>query len=160
MSNRYKDNQRSFTHKTIGQSIEGINKKFSHKYGKIEYLILLKWPEIVGSFFANHSEPQKITSFQEKFDEFNNPIFSNCLHINVSSAAAVEFQHYMDKIIEKINSYFGYKAISDLRLQQNFVPKKNIKSEKSKDTKVSSEEFNNIRNNIDKIQDKDFKGNM
>ena len=26
-------------------------------------------------------------------------------------AAAVEFQHLKDKITEKINSYFGYKAI-------------------------------------------------
>ena len=47
MSNRYKDNQRSFTPKTIGQSIEGISKKFSHKYGKIEYLILLKYNHLI-----------------------------------------------------------------------------------------------------------------
>ena len=83
-------------------------------------------------------------------------IYSNCLYVNVSPASAIEFQHFKDKIIEKINSYFGYKAISDLRLQQNFVPKKNIKLKKSKDRTISSEEFDNIRNNIDKIQDKDL----
>lgn len=156
MSNRYKDNQRSFSPKTIGQSIEGINKKFSHKYGKIEYLILLKWPEIVGSFFANHSEPQKITSFQEKFDEFNNPIFSNCLHINVSSAAAVEFQHYMDKIIEKINSYFGYKAISEIRIHQKKDYKENNNYQLKMKENSSKIDENMIKKDVNGLEDKDL----
>ena len=45
-----------------------------------------------------------------------NLFYKNFLHVRVSPAAAVEFQHYKDTIIEKINSFFGYKAISDLRL--------------------------------------------
>ena len=45
----------------------------------------------------------------------------------MSPAAAVEFQHYKDTIIEKINSFFGYKAIAELRLKQNFIPEKQPK---------------------------------
>ena len=36
-------------------------------------------------------------------------------------AAAVEFQHFQDKIIEKINSYFGYKAIKGIKIHQLLV---------------------------------------
>ena len=52
------------------------------------------------------------------------------LHVNVSPAAAIEFQHFQDKIIEKINSYFGYKAnnwelkyINNLFKKQIFIKK-------------------------------------
>lgn len=79
----------------------------------------------MGSFFADHSEPDKISRITEEFNEFDEPIYKNFLHVRVSPAAAVEFQHYKDTIIEKINSFFGYKAIADLRLQQNFIPEKN-----------------------------------
>ena len=34
----------------------------------------------------------------------NEYIFSNYLHVNVSPAAAVDFQHFIDKITEKINN--------------------------------------------------------
>ena len=150
------ESKRTFIPKKIGETLKKVNKSYSAKFGKIEFLIISKWPQIVGNFFAEYSEPDKISRITNDFNELDEPIYKNFLHVKVSPAAAIEFQHYKDTIIEKINSYFGYKAISDLRLQQNFVPKKNIKLEKSKDTKVSSEEFNNIRNNIDKIQDKDL----
>ena len=156
MNMKNSESKRTFIPKKIGETLKKVNKSYSAKFGKIEFLIISKWPQIVGKFFAEHSEPDKISRITKDFNELDEPIYKNLLHVKVSPAAAIEFQHYKDTIVEKINSYFGYKAISDLRLQQNFVPKKNIKLEKSKDRKVSSEEFNNIRNNIDKIQDKDL----
>ena len=78
----------------------------------------------MGTFFSDHSEPDKITSIKDDFNELDEPTYKNFLHVKVSPAAAVEFQHYKDTIIEKINAFFGYKAIVDLRLQQNFIPKK------------------------------------
>ena len=148
MSNRYKDNQRSFSPKTIGQSIEGINKKFSHKYGKIEYLIIAKWPKIVGQFFANHSEPNKISRIPDGENDTGDVIYSNYLHINVSPFAAVEFQHFKDKIIDKINRYFGYKAISNIRLKQNFIPKKNYTKQQNSNKNISlgKSDIKNINN--------------
>ena len=156
MNMKNSESKRTFIPKKIGETIKKVNKSYSTKFGKIEFLILSKWPQIVGKFFADHSEPDKISRITNDFNEFDEPIYKNFLHVKVSPAAAIEFQHYKDTIVEKINSYFGYKAISDLRLQQNFIPKKNIKIEKSKDRTISSEEFDNIRNNIDKIKDKDL----
>ena len=42
--------------------------------------------------------------------------WENTLHVNVTPAAAVEFQHFQNKIIEKINSFFGYKAIHKIKI--------------------------------------------
>ena len=155
------ESKRTFVPKKIGDTLGKVNKIFSKKYGKIEFLILSKWPQIVGSFFAEHSEPDKISRVTEDFDEFDQPIFKNFLHIRVSSAAAVEFQHYKDTIIEKINSFFGYKAISDLRLQQNFIPKKkNEQPLKSERFEATDKEKKLIKKEIQNIKDKELENSI
>ena len=109
----------------------------------------------MGTFFADHSEPDKISRVTEEFNELDEPIFKNFLHVKVSPAAAVEFQHYKDTIIEKINSFFGYKAIADLRLQQNFIPKEKVNN-KLNDGKISAEEKEKIKNEIAVIHDEEL----
>ena len=151
------ESKRTFVPKKIGDTLGKVNRVFSNKYGKIEFLIFSKWPQIVGSFFAEHSEPDKVSRLTEDFDEFDQPIFKNFLHVRVSPAAAVEFQHYKDTIIEKINSFFGYKAIADLRLQQNFIPKKkNENSLKSKSFETTDIEKELVKKNMKNIKDKEL----
>ncbi|MDC0161896.1 DUF721 domain-containing protein [bacterium] len=152
-----RESKRTFVPKKLGDTLSRINKNYSSKFGKIEFLILSKWTQIVGSFFADHSEPDKISRITEEFNEFDEPIYKNFLHVKVSPAAAVEFQHYKDTVIEKINSYFGYKAISDLRLQQNFVSEKKIKRDINLfNQELSEEEKANIKSEINNIRDKEL----
>ena len=148
MNNKNEESKRAFVPKTIGDSLKKINRDFSNKYGKIEYLIIAKWPKIVGQFFANHSEPNKISRIPDGENDTGDVIYSNYLHINVSPVAAVEFQHFKDKIIDKINSYFGYKAISNIRLKQNFIPKKNYTKQQNSNKNISLDklEIKNINN--------------
>jgi len=148
--------KRTFVPKRIGDTLTRVNRAYSSKFGKIEFLILSKWPQIVGSFFADHSEPDKISRLTDGYNEVDEPIFKNFLHVRVSPAAAVEFQHYKDTIIEKINSFFGYKAISDLRLQQNFIPEKKISVDKTYQAEITEDEKELIKNEIDDIQDKEL----
>ena len=153
MNKKSEGSKRTFVPKKIGESLKKINKNFSYKFGKIEYLVHSKWNQIVGPFFADHSEPIKISSVQKGMNENNEKIISNYLLVNVSPAAAIEFQHFKDKIIEKINSYFGYKAIEDLKIQQNYVPKdyKNIHS-KPKNMILNKE----LKNETNKINNKNL----
>ncbi len=161
MNNKNEESKRSFVPKTIGDSLRNINKKFSNRYGKIEYMIISKWPHIVGSFFANHSEPDKISRIPNGENDAGDIIYVNYLHINVSPAAALEFQHFKDTIIEKINSYFGYKAINDLRIQQNYLPKdEDFNKNKSKMMPVSLEESELISNEIESLQNNELKDSL
>jgi hypothetical protein len=151
-----KESKRTYVPKKIGETLAKVNKNYSSKFGRIEFLILSKWSEIVGSFFADHSEPDKITRIREEFNEFDEPIYKNFLHVRVSPAAAVEFQHYKDTILEKINSYFGYKAVADIRLQQNFIPEKKTKNINLINKDVSEKEKESIMSEINNIKDKDL----
>ena len=60
------ESKRTFVPKKIGDTLGKVNRVFSNKYGKIEFLRLSKWPQIVVSFFAEHSEPDKISSLTDR----------------------------------------------------------------------------------------------
>lgn len=121
MINKPNKSNRKFSPITISDSLKGVNRKFLYKFGKLDFTIHSKWRDIVGSFFINHSEPIKINSILVSTDPEGEKIYEHYLHVNVSPAAAIEFQHFQDKIIEKINSYFGYKAIKGIKIYQHFV---------------------------------------
>ena len=71
MKYKNSESKRTFVPKKIGETLSKVNKNYSSKFGKIEFLILTKWSQIVGSFFADHSEPDKISRITEEFNEFD-----------------------------------------------------------------------------------------
>ena len=117
---------RNFIPVSISDSLKVLNKKFLFKFGKLDFIIHAKWGEIVGKFFVSHSEPIKIASIPISTDEMGSTIYKRYLHVSVSPASAIEFQHFQDKIIEKINSYFGYKAIHGIKIYQQFIKKDDL----------------------------------
>ena len=103
--------------------ITAILGQFLHKFGKLDYTIHAHWKNIVGSFFVEHSEPIKITSISNIKNIYDEDHIEKYLHVNVTPSAAIEFQHFQKKIVEKINSYFGYKAIAGIKIHQKLVKK-------------------------------------
>ena len=136
--------KRNFIPTSIADSLRTINKKFLYKFGKLDYTIHAKWADIVGDFFVNHSEPQRISSVARTSSAEIETIYDRYLHVNVSPAAALEFQHFQDKIIEKINSYFGYKAIKGIKIQQHQIKNDFLKKRK-KNTNLVELEKDKIR---------------
>ena len=116
---------RVFIPQTIGDTVKKINKNYSNKHGKIDFVIHSNWSKIVGSYFKDYCEPTSITRTKDTENDIGEPIFKNYLNVSVSPAASIEFEHFKGTILEKINSYFGFKAISDLRIQQNYITKHN-----------------------------------
>ena len=144
--------KRNFIPISIAESLKTVNRKFLYKFGKLDYTIHAKWSDIVGNFFVNYSEPQKITSVANSTNGDGETIYDRYLHVNVSPAAALEFQHFQDKIIEKINSYFGYKAIKGIKIHQHHVQKVYFKKTK-KNTNL-------IKREKDKIQIRESTPNL
>jgi len=156
MNNSNEVSKRTFVPKTIGESLQKVNQKFSSKFGRIDYVIHVKWKQIVGPFFANHSQPMKISSVKDFIDDKNEYIFSNYLHVNVSPAAAVDFQHFKDKITEKINSYFGYKTIKGIKIHQNFIPKFDDDPTNKKKPKNTIKLNEEVKKHVQGIRNKDL----
>ena len=157
MTNTPPKSNRKYKPMKISDSLRGINQKFLYKFGKLDYVIHAKWAEIVGSFFVQHSEPQKISSIPQSTNDKGEPIYRKYLHVNVTPSAAVEFQHFHNKIVEKINSYFGYKAIKGIKIHQQLIKRDNIIAKKNNVNFINiKQKTREIKNTISKIDNKDL----
>ncbi len=87
------------------------------KKGFIQADILARWTDILGAELATGVQPAAL-SFSKSAD-------GALLRVNAYSGAyAMEFNARKQQIIEKLNTYFGYRAISDIRVTQGgFTPK-------------------------------------
>ena len=160
MNHNNKKPKRNFIPQLVGETIKKINRNFSSKFGKIEFIIHSKWPEIAGSYFSEYSIPKNISRIPDYENEIGETIYKNQLNVSVAPAAALEFQHFKDPILEKINSYFGYKAITDLRIKQNYIPK-NINTIKRKNyIKIDKNEKKQIKERVDNMKNHDLKNSL
>ena len=140
--------------KKLVASLKFINENLANKFGKTEYVIYSKWEEIVGSFFAQYSEPYKITNLPRYYEGDENKYHEKILYVNVASAAALEFQHFQNKIIEKINSFFGYEAVQKIKLVSFEEKNQEFKDKQSKNDVTKNKykkQISDIKN--EKIKD-------
>ena len=160
MNLKNKKSKRTFIPQKFGDTLKKINRNFSSKYGRLEFIIQSKWPEIVGLYFVDFSEPKNISKITSYEGEFGENIYKNTLNVSVAPSAALEFQHYKDTILEKINSFFGYKAIIDLRIHQNYIPKRGYKELNKNTKKLTVNEKKDISDGVEIMTNKDLKKSL
>jgi hypothetical protein len=99
--------------KPLANEIERIVKPVYHQHGFTEHRILTGWAEVVGRDLAAGSVPKKLTFPKGKRE-------NGVLHVTVSSGArALELQHMQPVILERIATYFGYRAIEKIVFLQD-----------------------------------------
>jgi hypothetical protein len=102
----------------IGGLLNDVTKETFRKRGFAEAKLITDWEVVVGKELAKYSSPIKISFPKGKRE-------SGTLHIRIFGSLATEMQHMEPMIIEKIATYFGYKAVSSIKLKHE-----NIKSSK------------------------------
>ena len=161
MSQKNKKAKRKFVPQLIGDALKNISRNYSSKFGKIEFIIHSKWPDISGSYFTEYSEPKNIVRILDYENEIGEKIYKNILNVSVAPAASLEFQHFKDTILDKINSYFGYKAIIDLRIHQNYIPKSNERLEPIMSNRnLSSLEKEDIIKKVEELKNSELKKSL
>jgi hypothetical protein len=76
--------------------------------------IVTHWPEIVGDEIAAHCEPMKLQWPRGDAEEAE----PGTLVLRVEGPAALEIQHLSGVILERVNRFFGWRAIGRLALRQ------------------------------------------
>ena len=95
--------------RTFSANLGNIVKKIGGKYGFSEVDLIQNWGSIVGESFADIALPMKLT-FPRK-ERVGGTLFIRL----VSGAAATLLSHQTPLMIEKINTFFGYKAVSKIQ---------------------------------------------
>tara|TARA_B000000460_G_C21283726_1_gene292876 strand:+ start:16 stop:483 length:468 start_codon:yes stop_codon:yes gene_type:complete len=118
--------------KKVGNSLPKIIDKNIKEKNFIEISLIKKWREIIGDDIAKFCWPIKIV-----FSEINN--LNGIIFLKTMRGKSMEIEFKNEEIIEKLNQYFGYKAISKISVVQDFDIKDN-KTEKSKIIKKTIKE--------------------
>jgi hypothetical protein len=92
--------------------------------------LLSEWPAIVGAELAQFTMPDKVVWPRRRDDAEQDPapkahrIEGAILVLRVEGPRAIEVQHRSGKILERVNSYFGYRAVAEMRILQAPVARK------------------------------------
>lgn len=99
----------------------------------VEADILLNWRDIVGLEMASFAYPIKV--------KYNHRENIRTLYIEVPVGGfALEMQHKEGYLLEKLNAYFGYKAVHKINISQNIKLKPQIKPVKKAQEEITLNE--------------------
>ncbi|WP_068075751.1 DUF721 domain-containing protein [Novosphingobium lentum] len=98
----------------IGELMPDIGRTAFRRFGFVQSSVVTRWPEIVGTSHAHHCAPESIRFPPgEKCD--------GIMELVVTPAHAPMIQHVIPEIIERVNRFFGYRAVARIKLRQGVV---------------------------------------
>ena len=101
---------------TLNTLVRRLTLPLFGKRGFADGRIVADWAEIVGPLLARSSLPLRIAYSRGTRTD-------GLLHLKVAPGGfATELQHVEPILIERINGYFGYRAVARLRLVQGPLP--------------------------------------
>lgn len=109
-------NQRTRPRKprSLADAIRKVTSPIFRKRGFVEQEMLTRWPVIVGEVVAQNSQPERV-SFPREGRE------GGTLFLKASGAFALELQHLEPQILERINAYYGYRAVTKIAIKQGTI---------------------------------------
>ena len=103
----------------LGWFVSKITKPFFNKQGFAQNYIIENWETIVGAHFSKNSLPIKLQIKK----------IGGYLIIACDGSTATELEYSKEKIIKKINSYYGFSAINKIKFQNLPINSKKNKNQ-------------------------------
>ena len=143
----------------FSSSIPKTLKKHLRKGGYNYSNIVDNWTRIVSAEISNACYPINVKIGKEMKD--------GTLVLNVTHGKEVDIEYSKNEILDKINSFFGYKCISSIKLKivkekinskKKFLPKiKNLTKIEEKLSKVNNNDLKSSLNNFLKAYNEKYK---
>ena len=128
---------------TLPRGLKGILKKNGYNYSEI----ISKWNILVGKDISICAHPISIK--MKKGDTHGTLVLA------IKRGDEINIEYSKEEIINKINSYFGYKLINEIRLQtfNSEIKKKKSRNTLGKFTK-------NFKKKVDEIKNKNIRNSL
>jgi hypothetical protein len=101
--------------RAIAAVVPKVTAALFRKRGFAEAGILNDWAAIVGPRLAAGCSPEKLSFPLGKRAD-------GTLRLRVAGALATELQHFEPQLLERINGYFGYRAVARVKMVQGPLP--------------------------------------
>lgn len=95
----------------VAALLPSVTRKALGKQGFAHAALITDWQDVVGPDLARVSQPERLTFGR---GERRNGV----LHIRVLGAVATEMQHLAPIVMERVNRYFGFRAVAQIKLRQ------------------------------------------
>lgn len=107
----------------IAEAANGLIDPVLQRKAGINTALIGSWDEIAGSDFADCSRPEKITWPRRNADRLGEAggIEPGVLTIACEGARALFLAHAQGELIQRINGFFGFPAIRQIRIVQKPV---------------------------------------
>jgi hypothetical protein len=102
---------------SVGAVLPRIAGKALQKQGLGEAQLIQQWAAIIGEKYAKNTSPEKLSFTRGARRD-------GTLKLRVTPGIALEIQHNEPVLLERINGFFGYRAVARLSLQQTFQPRR------------------------------------
>jgi hypothetical protein len=98
----------------VAELVPQIGRAAFRRFGFVQASVVTRWPEIVGERHAQVCMPESIRFPPGEKSE-------GILQLVVLPAHAPLIQHVIPEIMERVNRFFGYKAVARVKLRQGAV---------------------------------------
>jgi hypothetical protein len=114
---------RTSSTRAVGSFVPRLTRKSFEKYGFSSAVLLTDWAAIVGDEIASYTQPQRLkwACRVEAHSDIEHGAEGRpgaTLMLRVEGPRAIELQYQSRQILERINAYFGYRAVSEMRFVQ------------------------------------------
>lgn len=133
----------------LTQEVKKIVQPILKKHGFVSADILTYWTDIVGEDLALGVLPDKLV-FKGN-DRTNGTLVVK----SAGGAFALLFQHKKDYIVQKINTFFGYPAVKNIRIKQGMLPLK-MPTCFSETNELKPEDKQELMEKVSIVQDKEM----
>lgn len=99
---------------SLARAVAGILDPAARRRGFAAASLLADWPAIVGTALARRCQPAALQPARGSA--------GGTLVLHATGAAALEVQHAIPQLVERINGHFGFRAVRHVRLVQAPLP--------------------------------------
>lgn len=141
----------------LADLVSGLTKDVFGSKNQLFGKMLAAWPQIAGEEVSALTIPVDL-KFQRasKTQTTANKAGQAVLHLAVQPAYALEFSYQKNLLIERLNMYFGYAAIKDIKVVQHSEVMSNKKSAKAPARPLTAPERDKLTALTAGIQEKDL----
>jgi len=105
----------------LDKHFEKLTKASFARYGFAYGELMARWPEIVGESLAQKCEPERIKWPRGSGE--NAQKLGGTLVIRAEPGRGLDLQYQTHQIIERINQFYGYGAITSIKIMQGHLAK-------------------------------------
>lgn len=137
----------------LDKHFEKLTKASFARYGFAYGELMGRWPEIVGETLSRHCEPERIKWPRGAGESAQK--LGGTLVIRAEPGRGLDLQYHSHQIIERINQFYGYGAVTSVKVMQGHVA--SSKPLKNKENPLDSQAERALAARLEPIADEKLK---